>query len=101
MICWFEAGVTDSFGPHLEGLEDGLGLLAGSGCPHYDGEERRRPVYTGLVRGGFAPGYAADDGVGLHFVGAELAEVVTTREGSTAYRVEAEGERALEARLLT
>ena len=44
MICWFEAGVTDSFGPQLAGLRDGLGFLAGSACPHYDGEERRRPV---------------------------------------------------------
>ncbi|HEV8097495.1 MAG TPA: peptidase E, partial [Gaiellaceae bacterium] len=38
MICWFEAGVTDSFGPQLEGMRDGLGLLPGSACPHYDGE---------------------------------------------------------------
>jgi dipeptidase E len=34
MICWFEAGVTDSFGPQLEGMRDGLGFLAGSACPH-------------------------------------------------------------------
>jgi hypothetical protein len=27
MICWFEAGVTDSFGPQLEGMCDGLGFL--------------------------------------------------------------------------
>jgi peptidase E len=44
MICWFEAGVTDSFGPQLEGMRDGLGFLAGSACPHYDGEELRRPA---------------------------------------------------------
>jgi len=30
MICWFEAGVTDSFGPQLEGMRDGLGFLPGS-----------------------------------------------------------------------
>src|SRR5439155_507767 len=29
MICWFEAGVTDSFGP-LAALRDGLGLLPAS-----------------------------------------------------------------------
>ena len=40
MICWFAAGVTDSFGPQLEGMRDGLGFLPGSACPHYDGEER-------------------------------------------------------------
>ena len=49
MICWFEAGVTDSFGPQLEGMRDGLGFLPGSACPHYDGEGERRPVYTRLV----------------------------------------------------
>jgi peptidase E len=100
MICWFEAGVTDSFGPQLEGMPNGLGVLSGSACPHYDGEERRRPVYTKLVREGFPPGYAADDGAALHFAGTELAEVVTCREGATAYRVEPEGETPLEARLL-
>ncbi len=33
MICWFEAGVTDSFGPQLDGMRDGLGFLAGSSVP--------------------------------------------------------------------
>jgi peptidase E len=100
MICWFEAGVTDSFGPQLEGMRDGLGFLAGSACPHYDGEELRRPVYTRLVADGFPAGIAADDGVGVHYVGTELREVVSVREGAAAYRVEAEGETRLEARLL-
>src|SRR5437764_8979730 len=45
MLCWFEAGVTDSFGPELAPLCDGLRFLVGSACPHYDDEERRRPVY--------------------------------------------------------
>jgi dipeptidase E len=100
MICWFEAGVTDSFGPQLDGLRDGLGFLPGSACPHYDGEERRRPVYQRLVGEGFPAGLAADDGVGLHFRGTELVEVVTTRGGANAYRVEPGSETPLEARLL-
>jgi hypothetical protein len=44
MICWFEAGVTDSFGPQLAGMPDGLGFLPGSACPRYDDEELRRPL---------------------------------------------------------
>ena len=100
MICWFEASITDSFGPSLAPLHDGLGFLAGSACPHYDGEERRRPVYRDAVAAGLPPGYAADDLVGLHFKGTDLHEVVTAREGSRAYRVEADGEQALEARVL-
>ena len=35
--CWFESCVTDSFGPELGPLQDGLGILPGSFCPHYDG----------------------------------------------------------------
>lgn len=99
MICWFEHGVTDSFGPQLEGMEC-LGFLAGSACPHYDGEELRRPRYRELVQGGFPEGIAADDGVGLHYVGTELREVVTCRPGAAAYRVTRSGEQKLEARLL-
>ena len=100
MICWFEAGVTDSFGPQLDGMRDGLGFLPGSACPHYDGEEQRRPVYQELVAGGFPPGIAADDAVGLHFVGTELAEVVAARDDARAYRLEPGSETPIEPRIL-
>jgi dipeptidase E len=100
MICWFEASVTDSFGPQLEGMRDGLGFLPGSACPHYDGEAERRPVYGRLVAEGFPPGLAADDCVALRFEGTELAEVVSAREGARAYRVTPEGEEPIEPRLL-
>jgi dipeptidase E len=99
MICWFEAGVTDSFGPQLAGM-DCLGFLAGSACPHYDGEEQRRPRYRELVDGGFPQGIAADDGVALHYLGTELDEVVTCRPGAGAYRVTRDGEERLETREL-
>jgi dipeptidase E len=104
MICWFECGVTDSFAPTLHALQDGLGIVAGSACPHYDGEPQRRPTYERLVASGELPaGLAADDGVGLELVGGALRGVVTAVDGSTAYRVEPDGaggvrETALEAR---
>jgi len=100
-ICWFEAAVTDSFGPQLEAMRDGLAFLSGSACPHYDGEESRRPRYAELVRGGFPAGIAIDDDAALHFEGTELVEVVTSRDGARAYRVSADGEDPLEARLLS
>jgi dipeptidase E len=100
-ICWFEDGVTDSFGPRLRELGDGLGLLPGSFCPHYDGEADRRPTYTRLVAEGvLAPGYAADDQAALLFEGTELREVVRQRDGVRAYRVTPAGEEPLEARPL-
>ena len=99
--CWFEDSVTDSYGPRLRELGGGLGLLAGSFCPHFDGEPERRPTYTRLVRDGvLPPGYAADDDVAFHFEGTELREVVSQREGARGYRVGADGETALEPRRL-
>jgi dipeptidase E len=98
MICWFEAGVTDSFGPQLEGMRDGLGFLPGSACPHYDGEERRRPVYTRLVREGFPPGIALDDGAAAHFVDTELRTVLAGDATAGGYRVEPGGEQPLDVR---
>ena len=102
MNCWFEASTTDSFDlSRPAALRDGLGLLPGSACPHYDGEDQRRPLYRRLVADeGFPSGFAADDAAALVFDGEELREVVTTCEGSTAYRVDADGEVALAARLL-
>jgi dipeptidase E len=88
MNCWFEASVTDSFGPGLAPLHDGLGFVAGSSCPHYDGEELRAETYRTLIAGGFPPGYAADDGCGLLFEDGELVDVVASRPGADGYRVE-------------
>ena len=98
MICWFEAGVTDSFGP-LAALPDGLGLLPGSACPHYDGEAQRRPTYRRLVGEGFPAGVAADDGAALVFRGTALDEVVASRPAARAFRVERVGDEVRESAL--
>jgi peptidase E len=97
--CWFEASVTDSYGPELRGMRDGLGLLEGSFCPHYS-DESRRFAYARLVGEGFPPGYAADDGVALRFEDGELVEVVSAQEGHHGYRVEPGGQTQLDTRLL-
>jgi len=103
-ICWFEAAVTDSFGLELAALNDGLGLLPGSACPHYDSEERRRPVYQRLVAEGFPGGYAADEGVGLHFAGTVFKEAVSSRPNASAYELRRKdgrvNERTIAPRLL-
>jgi dipeptidase E len=99
--CWFEDSSTDSFGATLAPLHDGLGLLAGSFCPHYDSEPQRRPSYRAAVaEGALPPGFAADDGVALRFAGRELAESVSERSGAGCYRVEPGVEAPLEVRLL-
>jgi peptidase E len=89
-ICWFEGGTTDSFGRELRPFTDGLGLLSGSFCPHYNSEPGRRPLYHQLISEGTLPGgIACDDGVGVHFVDETLTEALADRPGSSAYRVSA------------
>lgn len=99
MLCWFECGVTDSFGPLVE-LQDGLGFLPGSACPHYN-HESRRPAYHEIVKGGLLSGYAADDGAALHFVDLGLKECVSSSPQALAYRVELRGGRVRETKLPT
>ena len=77
-LCWFSGGTTDSFGAELRPFTDGLGMFSPSFCPHYDSEERRRPLYQSLVAGGALPaGIACDDGAAAHFVDDDLAAIVT------------------------
>jgi len=91
-ICWFEEGVTDSIPGSLSVLNC-LGFLKGSNCPHYDGEAQRRPAYHQLLATGqIRNGYAAEDGVGLHFVGDKLEQIVSSRPHAKAYRLERSGE---------
>jgi peptidase E len=85
--CWFEGSTTDSFGP-LAALPDGLGLIPGSFCPHFDSEPGRRPLFHRLVGDGTLPaGIACDDFAAAHLVGTELHEVVASREFANAYRI--------------
>ena len=99
-LCWFECGTTDSFDVNeLKPLYDGLGFLPGSHCPHYDGEEQRRPLYHSLISEGFPPGYAIDDDAAIHFTGTEVSEVVSGRVGAAAYRVELTGGQVVETPL--
>jgi len=61
-ICWFRGGTTDSFGPPLQVLADGLGFLDGSFCAHYDADDERRPVYhAALMDGSLPAGYGVGD----------------------------------------
>ena len=57
-MCWFRHGITKSGGP------------------------------PELVAGGLEPGWGVDDGAGLRFDGTELAEAVSARPESRAYRVQ-------------
>jgi peptidase E len=102
-ICWHLGGTTDSFGPDLRPVTDGLAFLPYSNAVHYDSEEQRRPLFQSLVGDGtLPPGYATDDGAGLHYRGTELVEALGEEDGKGAYRVEpGDDGTAIETRLET
>jgi peptidase E len=91
-LCWHVGGNTDSYGPRLRPLTDGLGFLPYSCGVHYDGDDQRRPLLQRLVGEGRLPaGYAADEGVALHYVGTEFVQAVSYRPEGRAYWVEPDG----------
>ena len=98
-LCWFTEGVSTFHGSPER--VDGLGFLPWSNTVHYSSEPDRREAYHDLLRSGMKPGYAADDGAALHFVGEELAQVVASRPQARAYRIEARGGRVLTTQLAT
>lgn len=90
-LCWFEAGVSDYLPGQLNPLEC-LGFLKGSHSPHYN-HAGRRPTYQQLVADSvLSNGYAADDGVGLHFVNEQLENIVSSNPEAKAYRIEKDGD---------
>ena len=99
-ICWHVGGTTDSFGPDLRPVTNGLAFLPFSNGVHYDSEEQRRPLYQRLIADGTLPdGYATDDGTGLVYHGTGLTETVTEVRGKGTYRVIREDGKAREERI--
>lgn len=99
-VCWHVGGTTDSFGPQLRPVTNGLGFLPCSNGAHYDSEPQRRPLYQRLVADGTLPGgYATDDGAGLHYQGTRMTEALTEVRGKGAYHVTRDGDNAREERI--
>jgi hypothetical protein len=90
-ICWHVGGPTDSFGPKLETVTNGLALLPYGNGVHYDTEAQRRPLLHSLVSNGTLPlSYATDDHAAVIYEGTNPVEVVvdTSDSKAKAYRVE-------------
>jgi dipeptidase E len=97
-MCWFQGGVTTSSGAPEP--TPGLGFLQGSLSVHADAQPARRDVYLQAVaEGALAPGWLADDGVGLLFRDMALERVVSARQGARAGHVELVDGRPVETRI--
>ena len=105
-ICWHVGGPTDSFGPKLEIITNGLGLIKYGAGVHYDSEAQRRPLLQKTVQDGILPtSFATDDRIGLLYKNGEPFEVITDLEtevtdtSPAAYRIEKVGDKINETRL--
>lgn len=82
-LCWFSHALSGFHeGPARE--IEGLGLLPWSCAVHYHEEDGRRESFVRAVAAGMPAGYGAGDSAALHFVGTELAEVISSRRGARA-----------------
>ena len=84
-LCWFAEALSAFHGAPRS--IKGLGLLPYSNCVHYDAEPARREEYHRFVGDGMRPGFAAEDGVALHFRRTRLAAAVSSRPDGRAFRV--------------
>ena len=80
-ICWFEDGfsnteIKDENGSDIYALVDGLGLLPGSLCPHFN-DPPRRAFADKLAR---TRGYALDNCTALHVKNGECLALSTQAE---------------------
>ena len=99
-ICWHQGGPTDSFGPDLRVITNGLGFVPYGNGVHYDSEAGRRPLLHAAVAAGTLPtSFATDNGVALLYEDGELIDVLSDHAGPSAYRVERVGDEAVETRL--
>ena len=81
-ICWHSGGPTDSYGPQLRPVTDGLALVPFSNGVHYDSEAQRRPAFQTLIGDGtLAAGYATEDGTGVLYRGERFVEAVSEQDG--------------------
>jgi dipeptidase E len=85
-LCWFDQALSAFHGAPR--VVRGLGFLPYSNCVHYDAEPARRVEYHRFVADGLRAGYAAEDGVALHFCGTSLARAVSSRADGAAFLVE-------------
>ena len=95
-ICWFSDLLLktgdDCFEPQFE-QHKGLGLIAGSACPHFSSEPARKQAFEAAIASQkLQSGIAIDDGVGVHIINGVVAEIVCARSSGSAYLLAPDGD---------
>ena len=99
-ICWHLGGSTDSFGPELRPITNGLGFLPYGNGVHYNATPLRRAVTQAMVARADVPeAYSTDNGVGLVYNGTELVDVVADRRDAYGWHTYMSGDGVAEDRI--
>jgi len=100
-VCWYELALSDAAGNGLQPLP-GLGIIAGSCCPHYSSEPQRQKAFQQQISTGAMPnGLAIDDGVAVLIRSGQPLVAYSAREGVGAYRVEKIANSSVSTRLIS
>ncbi|WP_322069131.1 Type 1 glutamine amidotransferase-like domain-containing protein [Paraburkholderia bannensis] len=96
-MCWFEAGLTDSFWSEGYRPLDCLGLLPGGCAVHYSSDPlRRATLHAALTAQAVPPSLAIDDHAAVLHEDRSTGCVYAWRDGATACRVSLEGDAVVE-----
>lgn len=89
-ICWFENGLSDSVVTGEYRPLKALGWIKESFCPHWNGEAGRQEINKNeILNKNLSAGWAADDGVAVHFVNEQVHRVVSSHPELTARKFQA------------
>jgi peptidase E len=98
-VCWYEFALSDAGGHGLKPLP-GLGLIAGSCCPHYSSEPKRQIAFQQQISNGDLPnGIGIDDGVAVLTRSGQPPRFYTAREALGAYAVEKRAHQCISKRI--
>ena len=89
-ICWFEAGLTDSWASELKMMEC-MNFIPGSCAPHYDEEPERRPATKKFLEDqSISFMYGIEGGAALHFIDEQPDSTIRFKKNKNAYKVTCE-----------
>ena len=85
-ICWFEAGLTDSWASDLKMMEC-MNFIPGNCAPHYDEEPERRPATKKFLENKSIDFmYGIEGGAALHFIDEMPNSTIRFKKNKNAYK---------------
>ena len=96
-ICWFEAGLTDSWASDLQMMKC-MDFIPGNCAPHYDEEPERRPATKRFLENKSIDFmYGIEGGAALHFIDEIPNSTIQFKKNKNAYKVTLDGNKIKES----